>query len=66
MQVIARKQTQPKSESKGFVHCPICTHTVEGQVVMAGKHVYVKPGQKCPRCASTLDAAYVLRLERAA
>ncbi|MBX5494040.1 MAG: hypothetical protein IRZ15_01770 [Bryobacteraceae bacterium] len=57
---------QNKFESKGYVHCPICTHTVEAQVVVAGRTARVKPGQKCPRCSSTLDAAYVLRLERAA
>jgi hypothetical protein len=56
----------PKMESKGYVHCPICTHTVEAQVVSNGRHVIAKPGQKCPRCSSTLDAAYVLGMDRAA
>lgn len=59
-------KVMPKVESKGFVHCPICTHTVEAQVVSTGRHWIAKPGQKCPRCSSTLDAAYVLRMERAA
>jgi transposase-like protein len=48
------------------VHCPICTHNVQATVVAHGKSQKVKPGQKCPRCASTLDAAYVLRYDRAA
>ena len=62
----AAPKTMPGIESKGYVHCPICTHTVEAQVVSTRRHVMVKPGQKCPRCSSTLDAAYVLRLDRAA
>lgn len=50
----------------GGVHCAICTHTVEAEVLAAGKTVLVRPGQKCPRCASSLDAGYVLRQQRAA
>jgi len=48
-------------ESKGKAYCPICTHTVEAQVVLAGKRAWVKFGQKCPRCRSPLEAAAVLR-----
>jgi transposase-like protein len=48
------------------VHCPMCTHNVQATVVAHGRTQKVKPGQKCPRCASTLDAAYVLRYDRAA
>jgi uncharacterized Zn finger protein (UPF0148 family) len=40
-------------ESKGFVYCPICTHTVEGTVVSNGKTAKVKPGN-------------IMRLDRAA
>ncbi|MBI4873721.1 MAG: hypothetical protein HY822_03700 [Acidobacteria bacterium] len=50
----------------GGVHCPICTHTVEARVILAGRHVFVQPGQKCPRCAASLDAGYVLGSRRAA
>lgn len=50
----------------GAVHCPICTHTVSAEVVHAGKRLFIRPGQKCPRCSSTLDAAYILRFDRAA
>lgn len=53
-------------ETSGAVHCPICTHTVEARVVMSRKRSQVKPGQKCPRCSSSLDAAYVLGFGRAA
>jgi uncharacterized protein (UPF0212 family) len=51
---------------KGAVHCPICTHTVDADVVQVGRRLMVKPGQKCPRCSSSLDAAYILRFDRAA
>jgi hypothetical protein len=52
--------------SKGFVYCPLCTHTVEADIHSAGRIVRVKPGQKCPRCSSSLDAGYVMRFDRAA
>jgi hypothetical protein len=64
-----RSQAQhpvPQIESKAFVYCPICTHTVEGIVVTAGKHSKVKPGQKCSRCSAALDPGYIMRLDRAA
>ncbi len=53
-------------ETSGAVHCPICTHTVEARILTARKRSEVKAGQKCPRCGSSLDAAYVLSFERAA
>lgn len=48
------------------VYCPICTHTVGAQVSerMSGlrsKNV-VLPGQKCSRCWTSLDAAYIVKL----
>jgi len=45
---------------KGFAYCPICTHTVQTQVVQLGKRAWVRPGEKCPRCTSSLEAAPVL------
>jgi len=51
---------------RGQVHCPICTHTVMADIDMIRKGPRVVPGQKCPRCASTLDAAYVLEVTQAA
>ncbi len=50
----------------GQVYCPICTHTVEAQIVTTRKKQFVKPGQRCPRCGSLLDAAHVLGHDRAA
>jgi hypothetical protein len=54
------------TETFASVYCPICTHTVEATVQTARKHSRVKPGQRCPRCKSSLDAGYVLRLPQAA
>jgi hypothetical protein len=52
--------------SRSAVYCLICTHTVEADVVPIGRRVFVRSGQKCPRCASSLDAAYVVGQQRAA
>ena len=57
---------QAARELKGSVHCPLCTHTVPAQVLYTARGPRVIPGQKCPRCSSSLDAAFVLRVERAA
>ncbi len=59
-------QPAPQYETKAFVYCPICTHTVEGIVVATGKTAKVKPGQKCSRCSAALDPGYIMRLDRAA
>lgn len=60
-------QQKPQSrEYKGSVYCPLCTHTVPATILVAGRSAKVQPGQKCARCSSSLDAGYVLRLERAA
>ena len=68
MNVQARFHARPvtHSETKAFVYCPICTHTVEATVVAAGKTAKVKPGQKCSRCSAALDPAYVMKVDRAA
>jgi hypothetical protein len=47
------------------VYCPMCTHTVEAEVVQLtdsawNRKLKVAPGQKCRRCATLLDAAYIL------
>ena len=49
-----------KKGARSSVYCLICTHTVEADVVPAGRKMFVRSGQKCPRCSSALDAAYVL------
>ena len=69
MNIQTRSHTQqppPQYETKAFVYCPICTHTVEGIVVTNGKTAKVKPGQKCSRCSAALDPGYIMRLDRAA
>jgi hypothetical protein len=53
-------------EMKGSVHCPLCTHTVPATIIANSRGTRVMPGQKCPRCSSSLDAGYVLRIDRAA
>ncbi|MGA2183511.1 MAG: hypothetical protein ABSH47_10820 [Bryobacteraceae bacterium] len=57
----------PSRIEKGAVYCPICTHTVEVEILITGRSARVRDGQKCPRCGSSIGSAYVLyRLERAA
>lgn len=53
-------------ESNGPVYCALCTHTVQALIVTLRKQTRTKPGQKCPRCSSSLDAAFALRLSKAA
>jgi hypothetical protein len=48
------------------VHCPICTHTVPATIDIIGKRTRVTPGQRCPRCNSSLDVAIVLQAAEAA
>lgn len=60
-----------KAPASALVYCPICTHHVHANVTMvtnaAGRKVpKVIPGQKCERCASPVDAAYVVRMDLAA
>jgi hypothetical protein len=54
------------SQSTDLVHCPICTHNVPARIEEVKKSIRVVPGQKCPRCQSTLDAAVVLAQREAA
>jgi uncharacterized protein (UPF0212 family) len=50
----------------GQVHCPICTHTVAAAIDILGRRARVAPGQRCPRCAASLDVAIVVQLTEAA
>jgi Zn ribbon nucleic-acid-binding protein len=50
----------------GQAHCPICTHTVPADIDLKGKFARVAAGQKCPRCASSLDVAIVIQIPEAA
>ncbi|MCP5118102.1 MAG: hypothetical protein GY953_45390 [bacterium] len=60
------RSVKPTTIETGPVHCNSCTHTVEAEIVFNRKRPYVNPGQKCPRCSSSLDAAFVLSYDRAA
>jgi hypothetical protein len=60
-----RKATVGK-EVQGSVYCPLCTHTVDARIMQGQRSARVIPGQKCPRCSSSLDAGYVLHINRAA
>ncbi len=57
---------KPAMVASSAVHCPMCTHTVEALVVTTRQKKFVQAGQKCARCNSSLDAAYVLSYDRAA
>lgn len=63
-QATASQKLAPTSAAK--VYCPMCTHTVDATVELHPKNVHVKRGQKCPRCSGSLDAGYIMHLERAA
>ena len=56
----------PVVESKAYLHCPICTHTVPATVEYTDRRMKVVPGQKCQRCHASLDAAALLYLRQAA
>lgn len=60
------QKAQPVKEAKGSVYCPLCTHTVDANITYTSRGARVTPGQKCGRCSSSLDAGYVLRVDRAA
>jgi len=57
---------KPKEVVKGPVYCPICTRTVEAEIVLLHKRPAAKTGQHCGHCAASLDAAFVLQYDRAA
>jgi uncharacterized protein (UPF0212 family) len=57
----------PAHIEKGSVYCPICTHTVQVEILTNGKAARVRDGQKCPRCGSSIGSAVVMnQLDRAA
>ena len=55
-----------QNSTKGQVHCPICTHTVPADINTKLKYPRVAPGQRCPRCQSSLDVAVVVQIPEAA
>jgi endogenous inhibitor of DNA gyrase (YacG/DUF329 family) len=56
----------PLVRTQAQVHCPMCTHTVPAAVNIVAKRTKVAPGQKCPRCQASLDAAAVVFIREAA
>jgi hypothetical protein len=64
--ILADRQTTLAHQQEAEMCCPICTHTVQAAVceVKAGWHRKWAPvpGQKCPRCWTSLDAAFIVRL----
>jgi len=55
-----KNATETKKTLRGSVYCLVCTHRVDADLVPNGRRLFVRAGQKCPRCSSSLDAAYVL------
>lgn len=51
--------------SIGKVYCTLCTRTVDAAITVhqdtrsRKARLRVSPGQKCPRCSASLDAAFV-------
>ena len=64
--LLTMKSAAARIERPGWVYCLICTHTVPAQVVMTARKHFVKAGQKCSRCSSSLDPSYVVRVDEAA
>jgi hypothetical protein len=56
----------PATTTTAKVYCPMCTHTVDATVELDSKRSHVKRGQRCPRCSGSLDAGYIMYLQRAA
>jgi hypothetical protein len=55
-----------QNHTMGQAHCPICTHTVPADIDLKGRYPRVAPGQRCPRCLSSLDVAVVIQIPEAA
>jgi hypothetical protein len=55
-----------ESPLNGQAYCPMCTHTVPAEIDLKSKYARVAPGQRCPRCRSSLDVAVVIQIPEAA
>ena len=61
------KVKQLASQKQAAVlYCPICTRYVDGQIQQAARRNEALPGQKCPHCSASLDAAAVVHIRQAA
>ena len=58
--------TEKGVSGMAYSHCPIFTHTVPAVIDIIGKRARVAPGQRCPRCAASLDVATVVHIAEAA
>jgi hypothetical protein len=56
----------PAKKIFGQVYCLFCTHAVDAQLALNGRRLAAKPGQRCPRCQSSLDACMALSVSKAA
>ena len=61
-----KETAESKKCTRGSVYCFTCTHNVEADLISLGRRILVRPSQKCPRCSSSLDAAYVMVHSQAA
>lgn len=65
MATAARDRSLATKSLATKVYCTLCTRTVEAVVRFTGnmlgkRRFVVEPGQKCPHCTASLDAAYVM------
>ncbi len=64
--MINKQFTAPVTQTKGWVHCLICSRAVEAEILHAPGKSAARKGQKCPRCSASLDPAPVLKQQQAA
>jgi hypothetical protein len=65
--VLADKQPAQINGQEAEMCCPMCTHTVQAAVrevkAVGWQRKWAPvPAQKCPRCFTSLDAAFIVRL----
>ena len=53
-------------EVQGKAYCYICTHVVDAVVLVQGRLVQTKPGQRCSRCNASLNAGSGMEVVQAA
>ena len=62
--------SEETAQFEGAVCCPICTHRVKARVrsvrVRLDDKMVVISGQKCSRCFTSLDAAFIVEVSNGA
>ena len=53
-------------EVQGKAYCYLCTHVVDAVVLVKGRLIQTKPGQRCSRCKASLNAGSVMDVAKAA